>query len=177
MFILINGSFGIGKTTAAKRLLSEVAGAVIFDPEDIGYVLRRLPAPLVGRWRQPPDYQDLALWRLLIGWGGRMAHFHAPVVVVPMAFTNLAYLEGFSATLEKTAPVRRVCLVAPLEVVRARLLARAQAEGRSGLSDFEITRSAECVGLHGTDPAYGLPVDAMQSPEAVAAAIRRVAGV
>lgn len=177
MFILINGSFGIGKTTAAKRLLREVPGAVIFDPEAIGYVVRRLPAPLVGRWRQPSDYQDLALWRLLIGWAGRLAHLRAPVVIVPMAFTNLDYLEGFSSTLERTAPVRRVCLVAPLELVRARLLERAQAEGRSGLSDFEITRSAECVGLHGTNPAYGPPVDATQSAEAVVAAIRRAAGI
>lgn len=177
MFILINGSFGIGKTTAAKRLVREVPGAVLFDPEAIGYVLRRLPAPLVGRWRQPTDYQDLALWRLLIGWAGRLAHLRAPVIVVPMAFTNLAYLEGFASTLGRTAPVRRACLVAPLELVRARLLQRAQGEGRSALSDFEITRSAGCVGLHGTNPAYGLPVDATQSPEAVAAAIRRAAGV
>lgn len=177
MFILINGAFGIGKTTAANGLLSEVPGAVIFDPEDIGYVLRRLPAPLVGRWRQPSDYQDLALWRLLIGWAGRLAHLRAPVVIVPMAFTNLAYLEGFASTLERSAPVRRVCLVAPLELVRARLLQRAQVEGRSALSDFEITRSAECVGLHGTKPAYGLPVDATQSPEAVVIEIRRLAGV
>ncbi len=119
----------------------------------------------------------LALWRLLIGWGGRRAHRHAEVVVVPMAFTNLAYLEGFCSALERTAPVRRLCLVAPLELVRARLLARAEAEGRSGLSDFEITRSADCVAVHGADPAYGFPIDATQAPEAVVADIRRMVGV
>ena len=66
MFVLINGSFGIGKTTLAKRLAADMPGAVISDPEDVGYVLQRTPAFLLGMKRKPADYQDMALWRRLI---------------------------------------------------------------------------------------------------------------
>lgn len=162
MFILLNGSFGIGKTTTAALLAQTLPDAAIFDPESVGYVLRRTPAWLLGLRRQPEDYQDMALWRRLIGVGGRLTHRRAAIVIVPMAFTNLAYLDAFAKALERKAPVRRLCLVAPLELVRLRLQARAEAEGRT-VGAFELQRSAECVSAH-RDPAYGLPIDATGTP-------------
>lgn len=61
MFVLLNGSFGIGKTTVANLLARSVPAAVIYDPEKVGFVLRRLPAWMLGLARQQPDYQDLAI--------------------------------------------------------------------------------------------------------------------
>ncbi|WP_083982618.1 hypothetical protein [Devosia soli] len=66
MFVLINGSFGIGKSTLADNLAQAIAGSVISDPERIGFVVRRLPPYLLGMLCQPQDYQDLSLWRRLI---------------------------------------------------------------------------------------------------------------
>lgn len=175
MFLLLNGSFGIGKTAVAQRLVRQLPVAAISDPEAVGYVLRRLPAPMLGLRRQPGDYQDLALWRRLIVHQARWAHRHAEIVIVPMAFTNRAYLETFANALQATAPVERLCLVAPLAVIRARLAVRAAQEGRSAPSPFELTRSAECAAAH-ADPFFGAPVDATVDVEQVAASIRRMIG-
>ena len=174
MFILLNGSFGIGKTTAAGLLRRELPDAVIYDPERVGFVLRRLPAWMLGRREQPSDYQDLPLWRSLVMRGARGKHRGGNTVIVPMAFTNLEYLERLAEALSKRAEVRRLCLVAPLHVVSARLARRARNENRE-ISEFELRRSAECVAAH-QDPAFGQPIDATSAPEDVVAEIRSVLG-
>lgn len=174
MFILLNGSFGIGKTTTARMLARQLPRAAISDPELVGYVLRRLPASMFGLREQPADYQDMALWRRLIVHQARLVHWRAETVIVPMAFTNRAYLDQFTDALARTAPVRRICLVAPLGVVRARLASRVAREGRE-MNAFELRRSAECVAAH-ADPAFGMPVDATRSPEAIAGEIAAVIG-
>ena len=170
MFVLLNGSFGIGKTTTAKLLAQRLPDAAISDPERVGYVLRRLPPWLLGMRHQPGDYQDLALWRRLIVGQARLVHLRARTVIVPMAFTNLDYLDAFAAALEQIAPVRRFCLVAPLDVVRQRLAARVAAEAGREMNEFEIRRTAECALAH-QDPAFGEKVDATASPGAVTAEI------
>jgi len=171
MFVLLNGSFGIGKTTTAKRLMRGVPGSAISDPEHVGYVLRRLPAAILGLRRQPADYQDMALWRRLIVTQARWVRRRTELVIIPMAFTNRDYLERFETALAETAPVQTICLRAPLDVVRGRLEERAAIEKRLGLTEFELRRSFECVAAH-ADPVFGQPVDATGSPEAITAEIR-----
>ncbi|MBO9590599.1 hypothetical protein [Devosia sp.] len=96
MFILLNGSFGIGKTATAACLRRELPGSTISDPERVGYVLRRLPAFLLGLQEQPADYQDMALWRRLIVHQARIAHRRARTVIVPW--------------LSPTGPILRILL-------------------------------------------------------------------
>lgn len=175
MFVLLNGSFGIGKTTTAKRLVSALKCAAISDPEHVGYVLRRLPAFMLGLRRQPADYQDMTLWRRLIVTQARWVHRRAELVIVPMAFTNRSYLADFERALATTAPVIKLCLRAPLDVVRRRLYERAIVEGRQDLTEFDLRRSAECVAAH-VDTVFGLPVDARNPPHAVIAEIRALLG-
>ncbi len=56
MIIWINGPFGAGKTTLAKRLRDRRSKSLIFDPEEIGFVVKEtVPMPASG------DYQDLPL--------------------------------------------------------------------------------------------------------------------
>jgi hypothetical protein len=175
MFLLLNGSFGIGKTTVAQVLQSGIAGSTIYDPERIGFVLRRLPPFLLGRTKLPSDYQDLDLWRKLIARGARNAHRSSRLVIVPMAFTNLAYFEELVKSLSSHAEVQPYCLVAPLNTVRDRLNQRAHSEGRTP-TDFELQRSAECIAAH-ADPSFGTPVDASPPPAEIAAHIRAQAGI
>lgn len=52
MIIWINGPFGAGKTTLAKRLRDRRSKSLIFDPEEIGFVVKEtVPMPASG------DYQ------------------------------------------------------------------------------------------------------------------------
>ena len=175
MFLILNGAFGIGKTTVATLLAREVPDARIYNPEDIGFVLRRLPSFVFGPTGKPADYQDMALWRSLIVGGARRAHRHAGTVVVPMAFTNLVYLDAFAGALSADGQVRRLCLVAQPQVVAERLAGRARSEGRA-VSQFETRRSAECLAAH-ADPRFGEPIDATASPAEIVAVIRRRASV
>ncbi|MDI4406207.1 hypothetical protein E7U89_24780 [Escherichia coli] len=47
MIIWINGPFGAGKTTLAKRLRDRRSKSLIFDPEEIGFVVKEtVPALL-----------------------------------------------------------------------------------------------------------------------------------
>lgn len=174
MFVLLNGSFGIGKTTTARLMVRQMPGAAISDPEHVGFVLRRLPAWMLGLGTRPGDYQDMALWRRLIVHQARLVHLRARTVIVPMAFTKLDYLEDLAAALDKTAPVRRLCLVAPLEVIQKRLLQRAQSEGRTDLTHFERRRSTECAAVLGRNPAYGVPIEAEVSSVEIARQIAMI---
>lgn len=175
MFVLLNGSFGIGKTTTANLLAEKLPLTAISDPEHVGFIVRRLPAWMLGLPRQPGDYQDIKLWRRLIVLQARLVHLRSKIVIVPMAFTNLDYLDAFADALGKTAPVNRICLVAQLDTVRARLERRAVTEGRPGLTDFELRRSAECVAAHG-NAAFGVPVDASGEPMTVVARVSAAVG-
>lgn len=173
MFLLLNGSFGIGKTTVAELLARDVAGAAIYNPEAIGFVLRRLPPFFLGLAAQPADYQDLRLWQRLIVRGAKRMHRRAPVTIVPMAFTNPAYLKAFTEALRTDGDIRCFCLVAPLSVVEDRLARRARTQERA-VTEFERRRAAECVALHG-DPVFGTPIDATRSPAEIAGHIRSAA--
>lgn len=165
MYILLNGAFGIGKTTVAKSLRRLLVDAVILDPERIGLVLQRLPG-----YRRS-DFQHLAAWRrLTVVWGRTVGRFR-PTVIIPMAFSEPAYLNEVRSGLGATGrPVLHFCLTAPLHVVRERLAARGEP-----LSDphwaWVHRRAAECCQAH-ERPEFAVQVPtAGLSPEAIAAAL------
>jgi hypothetical protein len=170
MFLLLNGSFGIGKTTTARLLVRQIAGASIYDPEMAGIILQRLPAWMLGRAKRAEDFQDIAAWRRLTSLGARLTHFRSRLVVVPMAFTNLDYFEKLRDSLNRHAPVVTLCLVAPMPLIEERISARALA-GRSGSDTWALRRAEECCRAH-ISPAFGQPVDATQAPGEIVADIR-----
>jgi hypothetical protein len=61
MMRLLNGPFGVGKTSTAQALIRLQPTFFLFDPETIGALLRHLLGPLATA----NDYQDLPLWRSL----------------------------------------------------------------------------------------------------------------
>src|SRR5262245_34527143 len=143
MIVLLNGAFGIGKTTVARALRARVRGSAIYDPELVGIVLKRLPrwVPLAGRGTD--DFQDLALWRRASVVGIRAVRALRPIVVVPMAFSRVDYLDEIRAGGRRyDADVRHFCLRAPLATVEARLAAR------GGVTEWQRRRAAECCAAH-----------------------------
>ena len=154
MILLLNGAFGIGKTTVARVLVARLPRAVLFDPEPLGLVLQRL--------RRVDDFQDLALWRRLTVLGLRLTRMLRPNVIVPMAISNAAYLAEIRDGASRFEPrVLHVCLVAPFDVVRDRLRRRGADAG-----EWELRRARECCDVHG-DPRFAMQIDAQREPSAI----------
>ena len=63
MIVMINGSFGVGKTTTAKLLRNVLPGSAIYDPEWAGSALMRLPKWINLRGSGTNDFQDIDVWR------------------------------------------------------------------------------------------------------------------
>jgi len=167
VYLLLNGSFGVGKTTVARELRERLPGSAIFDPEWVGFALRRTPGYAAS------DYQQLAIWRRLSVWGARAFGSLHRIVIVPMAFSERAVLDEVCAGLAASGrPVLHFCLTAPLEVVRARLAGRGEPadDPRWG---WVHRRAAECCRAHESrDFAVHVPAgDA--TPADIAARIER----
>ena len=142
MIVFINGSFGIGKTTVARLLAARLPGSLVFDPEPMGIVLMHLAA--LGR-RPQDDFQDLAAWRWLGARAIRIVRGFRSTVIVPMAFSNLAYLGEFLSYLrERRVPTLHFCLTAPHSIVLQRLHARQ----RKSPTAWQLRRSVECCAAH-----------------------------
>ena len=163
MYVLINGAFGIGKSVVARELRTLLPGSVIFDPEWPGFVLRRLSL------RRVSDFQHLSSWRRLTVIGAKGAAAIRTPVIVPMAFSDLAYLNEIRSGLGRSGqPVLHFCLSAPIEVVRGRLTARGEPPGDPRWS-WVHRRAAECCPAHEAS-AFAVHVPADGRPPAVIAA-------
>jgi predicted kinase len=163
VFVLINGAFGIGKTTVARRVRALLPGAVLFDPEWIGFALRRLPGV-----PKTDGYQNLRSWRRLSILGARALGSVSRVVLLPMSFSDPAVLAEIRSGLTAGGrPVHHFCLVAPLDVVQARLTCRGEP-----IDDPRWTwvhrRAAECVVAH-RGAEFATPTSTIESPDRVAA--------
>jgi hypothetical protein len=156
--VLINGSFGVGKTTVARELRRRVAGSVIYDPEWAGLVIQRLSRVFLGR-RRVDDFQDLYLWRRSVAPAARVFRtFARGPVFVPMTFSSADYLAFVLSGIRAFEPnVRVFCLVASLDTIRARL--RGRSTPLEGPEALWIARQTEvCVRAH-EHPGFGQRVD------------------
>jgi hypothetical protein len=168
VIVLLNGAFGIGKSTVARALRTRLPRSAIFDPELAGIALQRLPSWIPVDGRGTDDFQDLPAWRRATIAGIRATRALRRTVIVPMAFTNLAYLDQIRAGAAASDPdVRHVCLVAPLAVV----LHRQSLRGGGHMHQWQVRRAAECCAVHG-GPEFAEQIDAERSgPDEIARAI------
>lgn len=163
MVVLINGAFGIGKTTVARLVAKRLGKTALFDPERIGFVLQRARR-LLGK--PVDDFQDLALWRRLVIVGVHATTMFRRNVIVPMAFSNLSYVEEIRTGIARFEPlVLHFCLVAPVEVVHERLNRRAALATDSDMA-WQNRRAAECCVAH-RDAAFAqhVPTDGLTAEQ------------
>lgn len=145
MILLINGAFGVGKSTVARLLWQRIAGSRIYDPEPAGSLLMRLPSFLPLKGSGTGDFQDIKLWRRSVVLGTRAMRLLArDTVIVPMAFYNRNYFDEIVIGLSNFDPeIRAFCLKAPMPVIRERL------ERRGGNTIEWSVRMAEvCLEAH-----------------------------
>jgi hypothetical protein len=168
MILLLNGAFGIGKTTVARELRRLLPGSAIFDPEIAGAVISLFPP-------RRDDYQDSPAWRELTVAGINAVRCFRRTVVAPMAFTNLDYLDQIRRGAGRADPdVRHYCLTAPLDVVVERLSRRAELKGREP-DAWQLRRARECCEAH-NGPAFAEQVATagLSAADVAAEVVRRL---
>lgn len=149
MIVLLNGPFGIGKTTTAGLLVERLSRTTVYDPELIGFFLRRALSPVRG----VADYQDLRLWRRATIWGAwimrRRRH-----LIVPMALWRRRNFDEISAGLRRIdADLRCIRLTATEQTLRRRI----EASGDLGARAWRLNHLSS--GLHAlNDPHFGIEV-------------------
>ncbi|WP_239308960.1 AAA family ATPase [Frankia sp. Cj3] len=118
MICWINGSFGAGKTTLAEELRRRCPDALMFDPEEVGFMLRGMVSPAPSG-----DFQDLPVWRLLVVETGRvLAQQHGQLIIAPMTVVDPGYArEIFGGLATYGIPVRHFFLKVPAARLRERI--------------------------------------------------------
>ncbi len=159
MIVMINGSFGIGKTTVARLLRRSLPGSVIYDPELVGLILMRLPKWINLKGSGSDDFQDINLWRrLTVAGTGLFRRLANGPVIVPMTFSHRSYFEEVVLGVRRLDPEFRLyCLRASLSTIKSRLLERGTKMEGPG-SEWIARRTIECVEAH-QDVEFGEPID------------------
>jgi gluconate kinase len=159
MIVLINGAFGVGKSTVSRLLWQRVRGSRIYDPEWAGSVLMRLPAVLKLRGGGSDDFQDLDLWRWTVVRGTRLARLVArETVIVPMAFSRRDYFDEIVSGMRRfDDDVNVFCLKASLATIRKRLQQRGEKFDHAS-GDWALRKALECIDAH-RDPHFGQAID------------------
>ena len=154
MLVWINGPFGGGKTTTAFELARRCAGAVVCDPEEVGFGLRKaMPREVWGG-----DFQDLRSWRQgVVEVLDRAGNGVAGPVIVPMTLVEPAYVDEVIGGLRDLGhDVRHVALISSADEVRRRLWWRAvPGVRRDQWALAQVDRCLEAL----TSPGFAEQVD------------------
>ncbi len=159
MIVLLNGSFGVGKTTVAKLLRDTLRGSAIYDPEWAGIAMMRLPRWVKLKGSGTEDFQNIDLWRRSAVAGVRLFRlFASGPVIVPMTFSRRAYFDEVVMGFRRLDPeLRAFCLKASLPTVKKRLVARGTGTEGPG-AEWLARRIVECAEAH-RETHFGEPVE------------------
>lgn len=173
MIALINGPFGVGKTTTAKLVVERPPNAMLYDPEVIGFILQRLLRPIgkVG------DFQDYALWRTLVVEVARLLKVVCGrTLVVPMTVWRRDYFGSIAAGLGRVdTDLACFRLTASEDVLAHRVLLDLEdREARAWrMSHVEVCLAAS------RDPSFGeeIATDGRMSEQVADEVLARLASV
>jgi hypothetical protein len=116
--VWLNGAFGAGKSTTAKKLVEMSAGLRLFDPEWVGFMLR---ANLGDH--EFTDFQQLPPWRTLVPKvASDVAGLTGQDLVAAQTVLDHGYWAELHAGMTRLGHrVVHVLLDAPVDVLRARI--------------------------------------------------------
>jgi gluconate kinase len=150
VIVWINGGFGAGKTTLAEELHRRLPEAVVYNPEDVGLMLRK--------WMPPNgDFQHLPSWReLVVATALSLRRHHAQTLIVPMSLIRDAYrAEILGGLADAGEEVLHVFLEADAGALRERLNARVAHPGKDwdqAAREFGMTGVDEMVAAAARQP-------------------------
>ncbi|WP_449621948.1 AAA family ATPase [Robertmurraya sp. Marseille-Q9965] len=132
MIIMVNGAFGVGKTTVAKGLHETIRDSMLYDPEEVGFMLRSIITEDIKLPEERTDnFQDLKLWKVLVVQiAEQLSSAYNKHLIVPMTIYNKEYFhfiyEGFKRIDKET---HHFCLIAEESTIHERLQMRGETEG------------------------------------------------
>jgi chloramphenicol 3-O-phosphotransferase len=146
MIIMINGAYGVGKTTVANRLVGLITNSMLFDPEEVGFMLRSIiPEEIRQHEEKTDNFQDLELWKVLtVQVADLLKMKYGKHLIVPMTIIHKDYFRyifnGFKEIDEQTY---HFCLIAKHETIHERLRKRGEIEG-----NWCFQQVQKCVEAH-----------------------------
>ncbi|WP_219837204.1 AAA family ATPase [Paenibacillus sp. R14(2021)] len=166
MIIMINGAFGVGKTTIASWLQASLANSMIYDPEEVGYMLRNLiPSELKAPEEQTDNFQDMELWKILVVQVAEQLHKkYKKTILVPMTICNKDYFHYiFNGLKQIDAETYHFCLIGSQETIFERLRMRGEVEG-----NWCFQQTLKCVEAY-QDPCFQtyIPTDGREIDDIV----------
>lgn len=117
--IWLNGPFGGGKTSTAQELTAMLPGSLLYDPEEVGSLLRRLLPQ-----RPHGDFQDIPAWRPLAAATARelLRTGEGNPLIVPMTLLHQSYAHEIFGLLHGSGiTVHHVALHTSPDVLRQRI--------------------------------------------------------
>ncbi|MFD5868711.1 AAA family ATPase [Corynebacterium sp. NPDC060344] len=115
----INGAFGAGKTTVARKIADALPNSVIVDPEDVGSTLRASLQGVAPR----RDFQEWAAWRrvtveLILAISAEVPN---SIIIVPQTIADQRYWTEISSGLTSMVDLLPVSLEVSHDVHRRRV--------------------------------------------------------
>ena len=155
MIIMINGSFGVGKSSVAYALLDLLPNSMLYDPEEVGLMLRKVTAGILPDDENTDDFQDISAWSpLVVATAAELYRRYQRTLIVPMTLANPSYFAHIKSGLASIGvPLHHFCLVAPLETVYDRLRLRGERDG-----SWAFGKAARYVPMF-NDPLYAHHLD------------------
>ena len=135
MIVWINGAYGAGKTSCAYELQKRIPKAIVYDPENTGFFIRKnIPKEL-----HKPDFQDHELWRLF---NYEMLRYLAgstdDIILVPMTLLCRRYYDEIIGRLTADGIcVRHFILCAERQTLKKRLHKRLEGKHSWAWSKIE----------------------------------------
>lgn len=132
MIIMINGAFGVGKTTTAEALHKKMENSMIYDPEMIGGMLRYvIPKDIQCTESITGDFQDFLMWKeLTVETAKRLVQHYQLHLIVPMTIRKPEYFEYiYNGFKNIDAHTYHFCLTASKKTIHERLKERGEPAG------------------------------------------------
>lgn len=146
MIVLINGAFGAGKTSAAYMLQPMLENSIIFDPEEIGYMLRKIvPEHIKHEDERTDDFQDMELWKVLtVKAAHEMKKKYNKDLIIPMTIyktNNFEYIMNGLRAID--SELYHFCLTASESTIYQRLQKRG--DEPNGWTYQQISKCTEAL--------------------------------
>lgn len=166
--IWINGAFGSGKTSVARHFAARCPDAWLLDPEQIGFMLRRLLP-----WTREVDFQSLPVWREMTFQAILAASADSRrIPIVPMALIEPDYFDEIVGRLRREGvAVHHFSLLASPETLRRRIRWRLDRPASKRWARESIDR---CAILAGERFGIHIDTDRLRIPEVAAEIMRRL---